>query len=432
MLNRNITMSSLDIPRRWYNVRADLPEKVPPSMDPEGEDSRIQKIRAITPKSLQDQDATEERWIDIPDEVLEKYIITGRPTPLYRAVDLEKYLETPARIYFKREDMMCSGSFKPNTSIAQAYYVKKEGYTGTVTQTGAGQWGTAIALASSFYGLQCRVFIPVVSYHHKPFRRIHAELLGAEFLPSPSPLTKSGRKLLAQFPDHPGSVNSGISDALEFAMENEGFTYLNGSNAVHTLLHNTIIGLETKKQLESAGERADMLIACIGGGSNLGGFMMPFIKERLANQLRFLAIESTAAPRLTKGEYRYEHGDPGKLTPLNKTYTLGHDFIPPVMHVGGLRQHGGSPLVSLLRHLGYIEPIAYDQKDTFEAGRLFSHIEGILPAPETCHAIKAVIDEANIAKKEKKERVIVACLSGNGYLDLEGYRAVLLDQTTVN
>jgi len=434
MYSPHIRLDAKDLPRRWYNSRKDLPEELPPPKDPEGTDSRIQKIREITPKTLQEQDVMEERWLDIPEEILEKYLVIGRPTPLYRARNLERYLDTPARIYFKREDLLCTGSFKPNTSLAQAYYVKKEGYKGVVTQTGAGQWGTSVALACAQYDLSCTVFMPVVSFNQKPYRRIHSQIFGAEFLPSPSRYTKSGRALLEKMPDHPGSVNSGISDALEFAMENEGICYLNGSNAMHTLLHNTVIGLETEVQLKLVGEKPDVMIACVGGGSNLGGFMMPFLKDRLQNKLRFLAVESTAAPRLTQGTYRYEHGDPGKLTPLNKAYTLGTDFVPPRMHVGGLRQHGGSPLVSLLRHLGYLEAVAYDQSDVFACGRIFTKVEGILPAPETCHAIKGVFHEAYKAKEEGKERVIVACFSGHGFLDLEGYEAVLFgnDQSNPN
>ncbi|MEH0020198.1 MAG: TrpB-like pyridoxal phosphate-dependent enzyme [Desulfobacter sp.] len=428
-MNDHIILDSHELPDRWYNVRYDLPEPLPPSKDPEGEASRIKMIQSISSKVLQEQDQFPYRWMDIPDEVKEKYIIAGRPTMLYRAKKLEEYLQTPAKIYFKREDTLCTGSFKPNTSIAQAYFVKKEGYKGVVTQTGAAQWGVAASLACKMYGLDCTVFIPSISYAHKIYRRVHSELLDGVFEPSPSPKTKCGRKLLEKRPDHPGSVNSGISDALEFASENPGTTYLNGSNALHTLIHNTVIGLETKKQMEKVDETPDVLIACVGGGSNLGGFMLPYIEDVLSGKVRVVAAESTAAPRLTKGEYRYEHGDPGKLTPLNKCYTLGHGFVPPPVHVGGLRQHGGSPLISLLKHRGYIEAVAYDQEETFSCGQLFAALEGILPAPETCHAIKAVIDEAVKAREEKREAVIVSCFSGHGFLDLEGYQAVLFNNS---
>lgn len=418
--------SCVDVPFHWYNVTYHLPEPLPPVLDPKVGPSRIELRQRMMPRALQRQDTETQEWLDIPGEVREKYAQLGRPTPLQRATALEAYLETPAHIYYKREDVFPTGSFKMNSAIPQAYYARQEGYAGLVSQTGAGQWGSGLTLGCRMFGLRCIIYMARVSFFQKPYRRIHMQLLGGEVYPSPSERTEAGRKMLAEHPDHPGSVNSGISEAFETAMSEEGFAYVTGSNSNHTLIHNTVIGLESRLQLEVLDEAPDQLIACVGGGSNLGGLMLPFLSDRLqTGRPRLLAAESAAAPRLTQGEYRYDSGDPAGLTPLIKTYTLGSDFIPPVNHVGGLRQHGGSPLVSLLKHIGLLEARAYGEKDALEAGHLFARLEGVVPAPETSHAIRAAIEEALDAKRLREKRVMVIGFSGHGLLDLGGYEQVL-------
>jgi len=413
------------LPAAWYNVVPDLPAPLPPLRDPPGADSRLELRERVLIAALREQDECRETLVDIPAEVRRHYLRLGRPTPLYRARRLEEYLGTRTRLYFKREDVLPTGSFKLNTSIPQGFYARSEGFGGIVTQTGAGQWGSALALACALYDLECIVFMSRASYGQKPGRLSHMRLFGADVRPSPSDTTRAGRGLLAERPDHPGSVNSGISEALETAAETSGFCYANGSNLPHTLLHNTIIGLETQLQLEDLGEEPDCLVGCVGGGSNLGGFALPFLPGLLRRgKPRIVAAESDAAPRLTRGEYRYEAGDPAGLTPLGLAYTLGRDFVPPPNHVGGLRQHGGSPVISLLRHEGFIAPVAYSQEQAFEAGRLFARLEGVVPAPETAHAVLAAIDLARESGPDAP-RAIAVCFSGHGLLDLAGYAEVL-------
>ncbi|HEX9060583.1 MAG TPA: TrpB-like pyridoxal phosphate-dependent enzyme [Clostridia bacterium] len=417
-----------DIPSKWYNCLPDLPEAIPPLKDSGRGESEIERMKKIRPAVLIEQDTDErDRFIDIPGEVLERYVQIGRPTVLKRAVYLEKYLNTPAKIFFKREDMLTMGSFKLNSSIPQAYYSKKEGRTHLVTETGAGQWGVAVANAGKFYNLKSTVFMAKCSYESKPYRQVLMRLFGTEVYPSPSGKTKAGRDMLEKDPNHTGSIGSAISEAIELSTSISDAAYLSGSNLNHVLMHQSIIGQEVKKQMELIGEKADELIACVSGGSNLGGLMLPFLPDKLGgDNLKFIAVESNAAPRLTKGEYRYDHGDPAGLTPLSMSYTLGMDYVPPAVHVGGLRQHSGSPLVGLLRKLGMIDARTYDQDEAFKAGRLFLETEGILPAPETCHTIAAVIESAVEAREKGISKNIVFCFSGNGFLDLHGYDDVLL------
>lgn len=423
-----------DIPSKWYNCLPDLPEPIPPLKDSGKGESEIERMKKIRPAVLIEQDNNiKDRFIDIPGEVLERYVQIGRPTVLKRAVYLEKYLKTPAKIYFKREDMLPMGSFKLNSAIPQAYYSRNEGRIHLVTETGAGQWGVAVANAGRLYNLKSTVFMAKCSYETKPYRQILMRLFGAEVYPSPCGKTKAGREMLEKNPHHTGSIGSAISEAIELSSQIPDAAYLSGSNLNHVLMHQTIIGREVKKQMELMGEKADELIACVSGGSNLGGLMLPFLTDKLkGDNLKFTAVESTAAPRLTKGEYRYDHGDPAGLTPLSMSYSLGMDYVPPPVHVGGLRQHSGSPLVGLLRKLGIIDAKTYDQDEAFKAGKLFLETEGVLPAPETCHTIAAVIESAIEAREKGVSKNIVFCFSGNGFLDLHGYNDVLLKTDNVN
>jgi len=427
-MKNTVRLSEKKIPRKWFNVLPVLPEPLPPVKDPsDGRGSRIALMKKIRLKSSFKQDSSKERWIDIPGDVIEKYIEIGRPTPLTRARNLEKYLDTPARIYVKREDLLPTASFKLNTSIAQAYFAKKEGAKGLVSETGAGQWGLGLAYACNIYGLKCVIFWVKISLEQKMHRAAFTELLGAKIYASPSRATEVGKKVLSKDPNNYGSIGTGIGEAISFTSKNPSYKYVSGSNLPHILLHQTIIGLETKKQLESIGERPDMLIACVGGGSNLGGFMDPFVPDKLKRKdgLRLVAAESDAAPRLTKGKYRYDHADPVGVTPLSLSYTLGMDYMPPPVHVGGLRQHNGSPIIGILRKHKLLEAYAYSQKEAFRAGKVYIDCERVIPAPETCHAIKSTIDFALEAKKEKKKKVIVMCFSGSGLLDIKGYKEVL-------
>lgn len=423
--NSDFYIGSEILPRSWYNFIPELPEPLPSPRNPSGSNA-IEIMEKIKPRALSDMEKSKEKWLTIPDNVIAKYSLIGRPTPLMRARELEKALGVSARIYFKREDFLPTGSFKLNTGIAQAYYACQEGFKGVVTETGAGQWGTSLCFSAQLYGLKSKVFMARVSYNQKPYRRTLINLYGGEIYPSPSNYTNSGLKMLEEKPDHPGSIGSGISEAIEIALNNPDYAYVSGSNLPFVLLHQTVIGLETKSQLEQLGEQVDYLVACTGGGSNLGGFMLPYLKEAAEGKVKFLAAESKACPRLTEGEYQYDQSDPLGFTPLTKSYTLGKDFIPPATHVGGLRQHNGSPVVGVLRHSGLLEALAYSQEEVFAAGALFTRLYGAVPAPETCHAIKAVIDLAKELETVKKNAVICACYSGHGLLDLSGYEDVYL------
>lgn len=418
-MDRKILLDENEMPDRWYNILPDLPEPLPPPLDPEtNEPVSPEKLSAIFPKELIRQEMSDERFIKIPEEVLEIYRL-WRPTPLIRAYRLERFLKTPARIYYKYEGVSPPGSHKPNTAVAQAYYNAKEGIERLTTETGAGQWGSALAFATRLFDMSCRVYMVKASYHQKPYRRILMELWNAEVIASPSNLTESGRKILEKDPDNPGSLGIAISEAVEDAVKNENTNYSLGSVLNHVLLHQTVIGLETKKQLEIAGEKPDVMVGCVGGGSNFAGLVYPFIKD---DGIKFIAVEPEACPTLTKGEYRYDYGDTAGLTPLLKMYTLGKDFIPPPIHAGGLRYHGDAPTLSLLVKHGIVEARAVPQLETFKAGKIFAETEGIVPAPESTHAIKVAIDEALKARQENKERVIVFNLSGHGHFDLKAYQ----------
>ncbi|MFZ5639681.1 MAG: TrpB-like pyridoxal phosphate-dependent enzyme [Bacillota bacterium] len=413
------------LPENWYNFVPDLPEPIPGPINPT-ESNAVGAMEKIRPKALQEMEQSREKWLTIPKDVFAKYQLIGRPTPLMRARELEDYFGITARIYFKREDFLPTGSFKLNTSIPQAYFAWKEGFQGVVSETGAGQWGISLCFAAQLYGLKSKVFMARVSYRQKPYRRTLINLYGGEVLPSPSEYTGAGRKMLQERPDHPGSIGSGISEAIETAINNPEYAYVSGSNLVHVLIHQTVIGMETRRQLEQIGEFPDYLVACVGGGSNLGGFMLPFLPEVKAGRVKLLAAESTAAPRLTKGEFKYDQSDPFGYTPLTKSYTLGKDYVPPATHAGGLRQHNGSPAVGVVRHAGLLDARAYSQDEVFEVGVLFSRLYGTVPAPETCHALRAVIDLVKEVEKVRKNAVICACFSGHGLLDLSGYEDVYL------
>ena len=413
-----------EIPTQWFNLVKYLPERLPEPRDPEdGQPSRIEVMGRIRLKSMLAQDRAAEPWIDIPSSVLDRYQEIGRPTPLMRARRLERYLDTPARIFVKREDLLPTGSFKLNSSVVQAYYAAQEGVPALVSETGAGQWGHAVAYSCRLYGIKSVIFWADVSARQKKERGTLIRMLGSVVHASPSRETEVGRVL--QKRGTIGSLGTAIGEAIAFATSNPDFRYISGSNHPHVLLHQSVIGLETKKQLEAIGESPDKLIACVGGGSNLGGFIGPFLPEKMqrGSELRMIAAEAETAPRLTKGEWRYDHADPIGVTPLTKSYTLGRDFPLPETHVGGLRQHNGSPVVGLLKKHGIIEACAYAERDIFEAGQLFLRLEGILAAPESCHALRAVIDHALEAKRNHRKENIVCCMSGSGMLDLAGYAA---------
>ncbi len=422
-----IVLSEKEIPEAWYNIIPDLPRPLDPPLHPvEKRPLGPDDLAPIFPMELIKQEMSPERWIEIPGEVREVYKLY-RPTPLFRARRLEKALNTPAHIYYKYEGWSPPGSHKPNTAIAQAYYNKKEGVKRLTTETGAGQWGSALSFACRIFGLECTVYMVKVSYNQKPYRRIMMECWGAEVTPSPSERTNSGRRILQEDPDSPGSLGIAISEAVEDAATHDDAKYSLGSVLNHVLLHQTVIGLEAKKQMEIAGEYPDVLIACVGGGSNLGGFTFPFIQDKLAGKAnpRVIAVEPTACPTLTKGLYAYDYGDTAKLAPMVRMYTLGHDFVPPPIHAGGLRYHGDAPLLCLLYDEGIIEAKAYHQNPVFEAAILFAQTEGIIPAPEAAHAVKAAVDEAVMARESGEEKVIVFNLSGHGYFDLSAYEAYL-------
>ncbi|MBC7289573.1 MAG: TrpB-like pyridoxal phosphate-dependent enzyme, partial [Armatimonadetes bacterium] len=374
------------------------------------------------PMGLIEQEVSTERWIPIPEEVLQAYA-HWRPTPLFRAWRLEQALETPARIYYKNEMFSPPGSHKPNTAVAQAYYNKREGVRALATETGAGQWGSALAMACAMFGLECRVYMVRVSYDQKPYRRILMNCWGAKVFPSPSDQTQFGRKILEQDPNSPGSLGIAISEAIEDAVTHADTKYSLGSVLNHVLLHQTIIGLETKKQLDSVGEYPDVLIGCHGGGSNFGGLVLPFVADKIAgsHNPEIVAVEPTASPTLTRGPYAYDFGDTAEMTPLLRMYTLGHGFIPAPVHAGGLRYHGAAPIVSLLKKEGLIDAVAYPQRAVFESAVLFARTEMWLPAPETAHAVHHAVVKALEAKREGREMVIVFNFSGHGFFDMAGY-----------
>ena len=429
VLNR-IQLSEREIPKKWYNLSADLEKKPLPPLDPQThEPVGPDKLAVIFPNSLIEQEVTSKRFVQIPEEVLRIYL-KWRPTPLVRARALEELLETPAHIYYKNESVSPTGSHKPNTAVAQAYYNKVEGVKRLATETGAGQWGSALAMACAHFELGCKVFMVKSSYEQKPYRRALMHLWGAEVTASPSDETNSGKALLEQDPDSPGSLGMAISEAVEVAASDPDTKYALGSVLNHVLLHQTIIGEELMKQLEKAGEYPDTLIGCVGGGSNFGGFAFPYIREKLedkprAKKMRVIAVEPSACPTLTRGAFAYDYGDTSGLTPLLSMYTLGHDFVPPAIHAGGLRYHGAAPLISALVNQEIVQAVAYSQNEVFDAAVKFARSEGIVPAPESAHAIRAAIDEALRAKSEGKEEVVVFNLSGHGYFDMSAYDAYM-------
>lgn len=431
MEQRQFILEQKDIPRQWYNIVADLPTPPPPPLHPGTmQPAGPQDLAPIFCNSIIEQEVSGERWIDIPEPVMDG-MAQWRPSPLYRALRLEKALGTPAKIYYKYEGASPVGSHKLNTALAQAYYNKREGIKRLATETGAGQWGCALALACSMFGLECTVYMVRVSFQQKPYRKSMMQTFGATIYPSPSTQTQYGTKVLQADPDCPGSLGIAISEALEDTVTGTGVKYSLGSVTNHVLLHQTVIGLESKRQMEMAGDYPDVIIGCVGGGSNFAGLAFPFLADKFAGkEVRAVAVEPSSCASLTNGEYRYDFGDTAQMTPLFKMYTLGSDFIPPGIHAGGLRYHGMSPLVSLCCNLGLIEAVAYPQLTVFDAAVQFARAEGIVPAPESAHAIRAAVDEAIKAKEEGKERVILFNLSGNGYLDLGAYDAYFAGQLT--
>jgi len=421
-INR-INLEGHEMPTHWYNILADMPNKPLPTLHPVTlQPVAPEDLAPLFPMELIKQEVATERWIEIPEEVYDIYRI-WRPTPLYRAYNLEKQLDTPAKIYYKYEGVSPAGSHKPNTAVAQAYYNWKEGIKRITTETGAGQWGSALSFATQIFGIQLQVFMVKISYQQKPYRKFMMNTWGAEVIPSPSNLTESGRKILEADPDSPGSLGIAISEAVEQAMKDPGTHYSLGSVLNHVLLHQTIIGLEALKQLEKTGDYPDVVIGCFGGGSNFGGIAFPFLHLNFVENkhARVIAVEPASCPKLTRGAFQYDYGDVAGFTPLIPMYTLGHEFKPAAIHAGGLRYHGAGAIVSQLLKDKIIEARAVGQLETFEAGSLFARVEGIIPAPESNHAIAVAIQEAKKAKEEGKSKTILFNLSGHGFLDLGAY-----------
>ncbi|MDP2647170.1 MAG: TrpB-like pyridoxal phosphate-dependent enzyme [Desulfobacterales bacterium] len=426
MKTKKIFLPESEIPRQWYNINADLPTPMEPPLHPgTGQPVGPDDLSPIFPMPLIEQEVSQERWIDIPEEVLEKYLI-WRPSPLYRALSLEKFLDTPAKIYFKNEGVSPAGSHKPNTAIPQAYYNKISGTKRITTETGAGQWGSALAFSCALFGLECKVFMVKVSYYQKPYRRMMMETWGGTCIPSPSSETEAGRKILAENPDTPGSLGIAISEAVEAAVMDEHTKYSLGSVLNHVMLHQTIIGLETQKQMAIAGDYPDVIIGCAGGGSNFAGLCLPFVHDKInGRDIDIIAVEPTSCPTLTRGPFSYDFGDTCQMTPLLPMHTLGHTFVPEGIHAGGLRYHGMAPIVSQLLLDNLIRAEAIPQMETFKAGINFAKTEGFIGAPETNHAVAATIREALKAKEEGKEKVILFNWSGHGLVDMAAYDAYL-------
>ena len=419
-----------DIPTQWYNVIPDLPEPPPPPLhpgthEPVGPDD----LAPLFPMALIEQEVSMQSYIDIPGEVIDVYRL-WRPSPLVRARRLEKFLDTPAKIFFKYEGVSPAGSHKPNTAVPQAYYNHAEGVTRLTTETGAGQWGTSLAFATAQYGMECEIWQVRSSYDQKPSRRTMMQVYGATLHPSPSDLTEAGRSILAEHPDSPGSLGIAISEAVEAAISREDTRYALGSVLNHVLLHQTVIGEEALRQLAMAEEVPDIIVGCTGGGSNFGGLSFPFLREKLAGKMNptIRCVEPAACPSLTRGEYRYDFGDAIGMTPLMKMHTLGHGFIPDPIHAGGLRYHGMSPLVSHIYELGLAEAEAIGQLECFTAALIFARTQGIVPAPEPTHALAAAIREANRCKESGESRVILTALCGHGHLDMGAYESFLSGQ----
>ncbi len=420
-MRTKILLQESGIPTHWYNVVADMPNPPAPPMGPDGKPVGPEALQAIFPDNIIEQEVSTERWIPIPEQVRE-ILQLWRPSPLYRAHRLEQALGTPARIYYKNESVSPAGSHKPNTAVAQAYYNKVAGIKRLTTETGAGQWGCALALAGQLFGIEVRVYMVRISYEQKPYRRSMMQTWGAEVFASPTDMTGSGRRILAGHPDSPGSLGIAISEAAEEAAGRKDTNYSLGSVLNHVLLHQTIIGQEAKQQLALVGDYPDEIYAPCGGGSNFGGIAFPFFADKAAGrQVRLIAVEPTSCPTLTRGPYAYDYGDAIGLTPLLKMHTLGHDFVPPGIHAGGLRYHGDSPLVSQLHYEGLVEAVAIPQLETFEAGVLFARTEGIVPAPESNHAVAAAVRSARECASRGEPRTILFNLSGHGHFDMSAY-----------
>jgi tryptophan synthase beta chain len=423
-MQTKILLSEDQMPRQWYNIIPDMPGQMFPVIHP----GTLQPVTPddllpLFPMGLIEQEVSPQSWIDIPEEVLEVYK-QWRPSPMYRAHQLEKALGTPAKIYYKYEGVSPAGSHKPNTAVPQAYYNKIFGTKRIASETGAGQWGSSIAMACQHFGLECTVYMVRVSYGQKPYRKSMMQLWGAEVFPSPSEHTNAGRAILAEDPDNQGSLGIAISEAVEDAATHEDTRYSLGSVLNHVCLHQTIIGLEAKQQLKIAGDYPDVVIGCHGGGSNFAGIAFPFVADKAnGKDVRVQAVEPASCPTLTKGVYEFDYGDTAKMAPISRMYTLGHDFMPPGIHAGGLRYHGAAPLVSQLVHEGVVETRAVPQIACFEAAVLFARTESIIPAPESSHAIRGAIDEALLAKEEGKEKTILFNLSGHGHVDMAAYDA---------
>jgi tryptophan synthase beta chain len=421
-----------DMPTHWYNIQPDLPEPLPPTLNPiTKQPATPEFMHALFPMECIKQEAnTTDRYIEIPDEILEIYR-TWRPTVLHRAYRLEKALDTPAKIFYKYEGTNQAGSHKPNTAVAQAYYNKQEGVKRITTETGAGQWGSALAFAGALFDVEIKVYMVRISYDQKPYRRTAMELWGANCVPSPSPDTKTGRDMLAKWPDCPGSLGLAISEAVEDAVGREDTHYSLGSVVNHVLLHQTIIGEETRKQMEMADAYPDIIVGCIGGGSNFSGQFLPWIRDKISGRkkdLRVICVEPESCPTVTKGLYAFDYGDAVGLGPIVKMYTLGHGFIPPPIHAGGLRYHGMAPIVCHLHRMGLIEAVAVPQTKVFEAGVQFARTEGIITGPEPCHDLRVAVDEALKCKEEGKSKTILIAHSGHGHFDLSAYEKYMAGQ----
>ena len=417
-----------EIPTQWYNIQADLPEPLPPVLNPAtGKPITPDDLTPLFPIELIKQEVSTERWIEIPDEVRDIYRL-WRPTTLFRAHRLEKALDTPAKIFYKYEGSSPPGSHKPNTAVAQAYYNKQEGIKRITTETGAGQWGSALSFGGACFNLEIKVYMVSISYHQKPYRRIMMEVWGGKCVPSPSTDTKVGRDMLAKDPDCPGSLGLAISEAVEDAVSRDDTHYSLGSVLNHVLLHQTVIGLETKKLMEKMDVYPDIIVGCIGGGSNFAGMFLPFVKDKIDGTkpgLRIICVEPMSTPTITKGPYAYDFGDSAELTPLIKMYTLGHGFIPPPIHAGGLRYHGMASIICHLYKLGFVEARAEHQLATFKAGITFARTEGIISAPEPDHCLKVAIDEALKCRESGEAKTILIAHSGHGHVDMAAYDAYL-------
>jgi len=419
-----VLLNEDEIPRQWYNLAADLPTPLQPPLGPDGNPVTPEALAPVFPMNLIEQEVSRERWIDIPEGILE-ILYRWRPSPLRRARYLEKALGTPAKIYYKDEGTSPPGSHKPNTAVAQAWYNKEFGIENITTETGAGQWGSALSFACAILGLNCKVYMVRISFDQKPFRKLMMNVWGGECIASPSNLTQAGRDILAKDPDTPGSLGIAISEAIEEAVADKtGKTrYALGSVLNHVMLHQTIIGLEAKKQLAKIGEKkVDVVIGCAGGGSNFAGLSFPFVADKIHGaEIDIVPVEPTSCPTLTRAPFSYDYGDVAKMTPLLPMHSLGHEFVSPPIHAGGLRYHGMAPLISQAIVEGLLTPRAYDQLHCYESALLWARTEGFIPAPETSHAIAAVIEEAKNAKEEGKEKVILFNWSGHGLMDLAGY-----------